>query len=405
VHSTPIPAPGIAVINGGSSSIKFGIFRPGRVLERTLEGTVALQGLNGATLTFTDHATTPPQHASLAIPAATAPARFLVEWMSSRPSIGGLQAVGHRVVHGLQHREPTLVTPALLQDLRRVQPFDPVHLPMEIELIEACSHCLPGLPQVACFDTAFHRDMPRVARQLPLPRRLEQQGVQRYGFHGLSYTWLMEELVRMGDPAALKGRVILAHLGSGASMAAVLNGRCIDTSMGFTPASGLPMGTRSGDLDPGLFGFLARTEQMTAARFDHMVNEESGLLGVSQTSSDVRRLLDLEAGDPRAAEALGLFCYQATKLIGAYAAALGGLDLLVFSGGIGENAPRIRERICASLGFLGISIDPGRNAINAGTISRDDPPVRLRVIHTDEEVIIARACATQLAALKKGNES
>jgi acetate kinase len=198
--------------------------------------------------------------------------------------------------------------------------------------------------------------------------------------------------------------VILAHLGNGASMAAVLNGHCIDTSMGFTPASGLPMGTRSGDLDPGLFAFLARNEQMTAAQFDHMANHESGLLGMSGTSPDVRQLLAIEARDPRAAEALALFCYQACKQIGAYAAALGGLDLLVFSGGIGENAPLIRERICASLGFLGIFIDPERNGASAATISRDDAPVRLRVIRTDEELIIARACAAQLAAMNQGNE-
>jgi acetate kinase len=207
----------------------------------------------------------------------------------------------------------------------------------------------------------------------------------------------MDELGRLGDPAASIGRVILAHLGSGASMAAVRNGRSVDTSMGFTPASGLPMSTRSGDMDPGLFSFLARTEQMTAARFDHMANHESGLLGIAQTSSDVRDLLELEARDPRAAEALALFCYQAKKLIGAYTAALGGLDTLVFAGGIGENAPLIRERICADLGFLGISIDPRRNARNAAVISPDGDRIRIRVIRTDEELTIARACMAQLA--------
>ena len=297
----------------------------------------------------------------------------------------------------MQHSEPMLVTPALLQELRAIQPFDPDHLPLEIELIEAFNRRHPGPPQVACFDTAFHRDMPPVAKLLPVPRRYGQQGVQRYGFHGLSYAYLMEELTRLGDPAATAGRLILAHLGNGASMAAVRDGRSIDTSMGFTPASGLPMGTRSGDLDPSLFDFLARSEHMSAAQFNHMANHESGLLGVSQTSSDVRELLALEAQDPRAAEALALFCYQAKKLVGAYIAALGGIDTLVFTGGIGANSPAVRERICTGLGFLGIEIDPQRNAGNAALISPDAGRVRLRVIRTDEEQVIARACVALLA--------
>ena len=205
-----------------------------------------------------------------------------------------VRAVGHRVVHGMKHTAPERVTPELLDELRRISPFDPDHLPREIELIEAFRQRHPKLPQVACFDTAFHRAMPRVARLLPIPRRYEAKGVQRYGFHGLSYAYLMEELARLGDPAATKGRVILAHLGNGASLAAVRDGKSIDTSMGFTPTAGLVMSTRSGDLDPGLVAYLARTEQMTAPQFDRMVNHESGLLGVSETSSDMRDLLARE---------------------------------------------------------------------------------------------------------------
>jgi acetate kinase len=387
----------IAVINGGSSSIKFALYRCGTSLERTLEGAVEISASNGVRLTFTDRTTIAPERATLDIPAGTSASAFLVDWMASRPAFAMVKVVGHRVVHGMQHSEPTLVTPALLQELRRIQPFDPDHLPLEIELIEAFSRRLPALPQLACFDTAFHRDMPRVAKLLAVPRRLEQHGVQRYGFHGLSYTFLVEELARLGDPAASTGRVVLAHLGSGASMAAVRDGRSIDTSMGFTPASGLPMSTRSGDLDPGLCDFLARTEQMTAAQFNHMVNHESGLLGVSQGSSDVRELLEREARDPHAAEALALFCYQAKKQLGAFAAALGGIDTLVFAGGIGENAPPIRARICAELGFLGLSIDQRRNEGNAAVISPDDARVTVRVIRTDEELMIARACVSQLA--------
>ena len=284
----------------------------------------------------------------------------------------------------------------MLSELHRITPYDPDHLPCEIELIEAFQQRHPKLPQVACFDTTFHRGMPRVAKLLPIPRRLEAKGVQRYGFHGLSYAYLMEELVRLGEVAATSGRVILAHLGNGASMAAVRDGKSIDTSMGFTPASGLPMSTRSGDLDPGLVSFLARTEQMSAAQFDHMVNHESGLLGVSEISSDVRDLLTKEGVDVRAAEAITLFCYQAKKWIGAFAAALGGLDTLVFAGGIGENAPLIRERICEGLGFLGVELDEQCNAKNAPLISPAAARVKVRVIRTDEELMIARSVARVL---------
>jgi acetate kinase len=231
--------------------------------------------------------------------------------------------------------------------------------------------------------------MPRVAKLLPIPRRFDAKGIQRYGFHGLSYAYLMEELTRRGDPAARKGRVILAHLGNGASLAAVRDGKSIDTSMGFTPTAGLVMSTRSGDLDPGLAPYLARTEQMTTSQFYKMVNHESGLLGVSETSSDMRDLLEHEQKDVRAAEAVALFCYQTKKWIGSFAAALGGLDTLVFAGGIGENAPVVRARICAGLDFLGLELDQARNANSAAKISNHASRITVRVIHTDEELMMA----------------
>jgi acetate kinase len=233
--------------------------------------------------------------------------------------------------------------------------------------------------------------MPRVASLLPIPRRYEAAGVRRYGFHGLSYEFLMEELARLGDPAATQGRVILAHLGNGASLAAVRDGKSIDTSMGFTPTAGLVMSSRSGDLDPGLVSYLARTEQMSATHFQEMVNNASGLLGVSEISSDLRDLLALEADDVRAAEAVALFCYQTKKWIGAFVAALGGLDTLTFAGGIGENAPLVRARICEGLSFLGIELDESRNAETADVISLDTSRVAVRVIRTDEELMIARS--------------
>ena len=315
----------------------------------------------------------------------------LMDWIEERSGHEALTAVGHRVVHGgPKYSDPQLITAEMLEDLHRLTPFDPEHLPEEILLTEAFHRRFPDLPQVACFDTAFHHDLPRVARLLPIPRRYEAQGVRRYGFHGLSYAFLMEELARLAGAEAAQGRVILAHLGNGASLAAVRDGKTVDTSMSFTPTAGVPMSTRSGDLDPGLAWYLASTENMSAKQFNEMVNFQSGLLGISETSSDMHDLLECEAQDVRAAEAVALFCYQVKKWIGAFAAALGGLDTLVFAGGIGENAPPIRERVCAGLGFLGLEFDGNRNAANKGVISTPGSRVAVRVIRTDEEQMIAR---------------
>ncbi len=280
--------------------------------------------------------------------------------------------MGHRVVHGgPKYSEPERITPEMVAELHNLQPFDPDHLPEEILLTEAFHYRFPNLVQVACFDTAFHHDLPRVAQLFPIPRRYEAKGVRRYGFHGLSYAFLMEELARIAGPQAARGRVILAHLGNGASLAAVHEGKSVDTSMGLTPTGGVPMSTRSGDLDPGLVWYLERTEKITAKKFNEMVNFQSGLLGVSETSSDMHDLLKRETVDVRAAEAVALFCYQVKKWIGAFAAALGGVDTLVFAGGIGENAPVIRARICDGLGFLGIELEEKRNLANAAVISTE----------------------------------
>ena len=299
--------------------------------------------------------------------------------------------MGHRVVHGgPKYSEPQRITPVMVKELHQLRSFDPEHLPEEILLTEAFFHRFPNLVQVACFDTAFHHDLPRVAQQFPIPRRYEALGVRRYGFHGLSYAFLMEELARIDGPEAAHGRVVLAHLGNGASLAAVHAGKPVDTSMGLTPTGGIPMSTRSGDLDPGLVWFLERTEKITAKRFNDMVNFQSGLLGISETSSDMQDLLGRETTDVRAAEAVALFCYQVKKYIGAYAAALGGLDTLVFAGGIGENAPKVRARVCEGLGFLGVELEETRNALNAARISPDSGRVAVHVIRTDEEYMIAK---------------
>jgi acetate kinase len=383
--------PRILTINGGSSSIKFALYRVDEPLQRRLYGKVDRIGLSGTNLTFHGPDGKPQPGLDFVASDHKSAANFLIDWLEKRDGFTSIVAAGHRVVHGMKHTAPELVSQELLDELHRIRPYDPEHLPREIELIETFRQRYPKLPQVACFDTAFHRTMPRVAKLLPIPRRFDAKGIQRYGFHGLSYAYLMEELTHLGDPAASNGRVILAHLGNGASMAAVRDGKSIDTSMGFTPTAGLVMSTRTGDLDPGLAPYLERTEQLSTKQFYEMVNHESGLLGISEISSDMRDLLACEAHDVRAAEAVELFCYQARKWIGAYAAALGGLDTLVFAGGIGENAPVIRARICAGLEFLGIEIDAKRNAANAGVISAAAGRVAVRVIHTDEELTIARS--------------
>lgn len=380
----------ILTINGGSSSIKFALFEAGDPLRRVFEGEIERIGLPEAALRVKGLGRADNFSRPMAAPDHTVAVGALMDWIEERLGQNSLTAVGHRVVHGgPKYSMPQRITAEMVEELHRLSPFDPEHLPEEILLTEAFHRRFPDLPQVACFDTAFHHDLPRVARLLPIPRRYEAQGVRRYGFHGLSYAFLMGELARLAGTEAAHGRAILAHLGNGASLAAVRGGKSIDTSMSFTPTAGVPMSTRSGDLDPGLVWYLARAEKMNAKQFNEMVNSHSGLLGVSEISSDMSALLKLETQDVRAAEAIALFCYQVKKWIGAFAAALGGLDMLVFAGGIGENAPTVRARICEGLGFLGIELDEHQNASNEGVISTAAGRVAVRVIHTDEGRMIA----------------
>ena len=392
----PARVPSLLAINGGSSSIRFALYRADETLQPGIYGKVDRIGLDNTTLNVADP--TGDRTESRPFPAAnhTSAAALLIQWLEENIELDYVRAIGHRVVHGMQHAAPQSITAELMEELHRISSYDPDHLPGEIALIEAFSKRLPHVLRVACFDTTFHHEMPRIARLLAIPRRYQNQGVRRYGFHGLSYAYLIEELHRLGDAAAQGGRVILAHLGSGASLSAVRDGRSIDTSMGFTPASGIPMGTRSGDLDPGLVTFLSRTEGMSIAQFYDMVNHQSGLLGVSGISSDLRDLVAREHVDSTAADAVALFCYEVKKCIGAYAAALGGLDTLVFSGGIGENAPLIRTRISEGLEFLGIELQQDRNERHAALISADTGRVAVRVICTNEELMIARSTYRQI---------
>jgi acetate kinase len=395
----------VLTINGGSSSIKFALFDTGQKLGRILAGTIERIGLPEAS--FVVKGLDEADNFTRSVTAAnhTAAVGLLMDWIEERIPRRELTAVGHRVVHGgPKYSEPQRITPEMVEELHQLQPFDPDHLPEEILLTEAFHRRFPDLVQVACFDTAFHHNLPRVAQLLPIPRHYEAQGVRRYGFHGLSYAFLIEELARVAGPQAARGRIVLAHLGNGASLAAVYEGKPVDTSMSFTPTAGLPMSTRSGDLDPGLVWYLARTEKITAKKFNEMVNFESGLLGVSETSSDMHDLLERETEDVRAAEAVTLFCYQVKKWIGAFAAALGGLDTLVFAGGIGENATAVRARICDGLGFLGIELEEKRNLASTAMISTEASRVAVRVIHTDEEWMIAKTVCRVLG-LAAGKEN
>ena len=400
----PTPTPLALTINGGSSSIKFALYAAGDPPRRLLGGQVERIGQPGSMLTAKDAQGTALPPSPIDASDHRKGAYALLDWVVKQVGRSALAAVGHRVVHGGIHLvEHQRVTPELIAELKRTQPLDLAHLPREIALIEAIHDRFPDLPQVACFDTAFHRDMPRVAQLLPIPRRYDAAGVRRFGFHGLSYSYLMEELRRTaGDEAA--GRVILAHLGSGASMAAVRGGHPVDTTMAFTPTAGLVMATRPGDLDPGLLVYMMRVEKKTPEQMDEFISHACGLIGVSETSPDMRDLVARRATDVRAAEAVDLFCYQARKWIGAYAAALGGVDTLVFAGGIGENCAPIRRRICAGLGFLGIELNPARNARNAPLISIAAGKAAVRVIHTDEELMIARSVARLLRLGKRGAE-
>ncbi len=396
--------PDILTINGGSSSIKFALYRTGEPLVQSLHGSVDRIGLPGTTLTFSD--ATGDQKGSLVLDSSAtgSASHSLIDWFEEQIDFSLIGGVGHRVVFGMKHTEPQRITQDLLDELHRIIPYDTDHMPAEVELIEAFGQRHPTLPQVACFDTAFHGTMPRVAKMLPIPRRFDAMGIRRYGFHGLSYAYLIEELARVAGTTTTQRRVILAHLGSGASLAAVREGKSIDTSMGFTPAGGLAMGTRPGDLDPGVAWYMMKSENLTPKQFNDLINHDSGLLGISETSSDMRDLLAKETDDVRAAEAVALFCYQAKKWMGAFAASLGGLDTVVFAGGIGENCPAVRWRICDGLGFLGIELDETRNAANEGVISTAAGRVVVRVIRTDEEQMIARSVCSTLGLFPAGEQ-
>jgi acetate kinase len=394
----------ILTMNRGSATLKSTLYEVGARNEAVLAISVAYSGGARARLKITDANGATLLDSSVKGTDSNAALQAMFAWLEKHEYLSGLKAAGHRLVHGgALYTEPQRITPKFLTALEKLVPLDPDHLPAAIKGIKFVARKFPKLAQVACFDTAFHSSLPTVAKMYALPRRFYDEGVRRYGFHGLSFEYIVGELRKI-DAKLAAGRVIVAHLGSGASMVALQDGKSVDTSMGFMPLEGLVMSARSGDVDPGLLLYLFAEKRLPAKEAGRVLNKQSGLLGVSGTTGDMRELLEKAPEDSHAAEAIDLFCYRAKKYIGAYAAALGGLDALVFTGGIGEHAPDIREHICSGLGFLGLRLDAAQNARNAPVISASDSRVNVRVIQTNEDLIIVQHVITALGEKTRGTQ-
>jgi acetate kinase len=384
-------------LNSGSSSLKFSVFEAGGEasekagegassgLQEVLSGSAENLGQPSAQFSWKRAGVSEKQTTSKALTDAKSALEAILQLLSAQ-QLPTPQAVGHRLVHGgPDHFEPEKVTEPLMRSLRDCIPFAPLHLPAELAVVEAIKSLRPQTPQVVCFDTAFHRRLPEVARRLPLPTSAVDNGLHRYGFHGLSCAYIVQHLGR-----ELPERCIIAHLGSGSSLTAVRNGLSVDTTMGLTPTGGVMMGTRSGDLDPGAILYLARQGNNIAA-LERALNHQSGLLGVSETTADMKKLLELRAHDARAKLAVEMFCYQVRKAIGALTTTLGGLDLLVFAGGVGEHAAPVRAEICQGLAHLGLEISSDFNDRAAPQIQSSTSRVTVRVVETDEDLMIAQA--------------
>ncbi len=400
--SYPSPTERILAINCGSSSLKFALYSfplsgnseaPEQV---QYTGSVERIGEPGAEFKVAAGAQSQPAAEVRKVPAEdhAAALHYVLDWLQLQTDGTMLTAVGHRIVHGgATYTMPQPITDGVIDTVRRLIPLAPLHLPIELAAIEVLRNRYPSLPQVACFDTAFHRTMPRIAQLYGLPRRILDGGVIRYGFHGLSYEYIVSELERESAAAGQtpdSQRLVIAHLGNGASMVAVRSGRSMDTTMGLTPIGGLVMSTRSGDLDPGILVYLQETGKLAPADLRATVEQNGGLLGVSGSSSDMQDLLARRKTDQYAAEAVELFIYTARKHLGALVTSLGGLDCLVFTAGIGEHSPPVRQGICNGLAYMGISLDPERNTAGDSIISTADSPVTIRVMQTNEELMIAR---------------
>src|SRR6185312_3248969 len=384
----------ILCLNGGSSSLKFATYRMDEAAEeRVFSGAIeAIRTASGRAWQKTSKAVVAEQSGNFPDHAAAIKTMFAA---LQQQGVKKLAAAGHRIVHGgPKFTAPQQIDDELKRALKELVPFAPLHLPSQLAMIDAVTTHYPDLPQAACFDTAFHSSMPEIARRFALPEKFWQQGIRRYGFHGLSYEYVVTKLGK-----ELGRRAIIAHLGNGASMVALKDGQPIDTSMGLTPTGGFMMGTRSGDLDPGVILYLLR-QGYSADQLEALLNHQSGLLGVSGQTSEMKTLLDHQSSDPAAALAVTMFSYQIRKFVGAFAAALGGLDTLVFTGGIGERAAQVRAEVCQGLEHLGIELDDGANAKSVAIISRSSSRCVVRVVETDEDLMIARHTRTVLLAAK-----
>jgi acetate kinase len=391
----------LLVLNSGSSSIKFALYSAARDPARLLHGMISGIGASpGFDAVDSNGRPLPAELPAAARPLThdTALAR-LFDWLARQQAGGQLRGAGHRVVHGGErYIEPCRIDAGVLAALEQLAPLAPLHQPHNLAAVHALMRLRPDLPQIACFDTAFHRSQPAVARKFALPRALTAAGVRRYGFHGLSYEYIAAVLpTHLGERA--EGRIVVAHLGAGASMCAMRARRCVATTMGFTALEGLMMGTRSGAIDPGVLFYLMREKSMTPADVEDLLYHRSGLLGVSEISGDMRDLL--ASSDPRAREAVELFCYRAARELGSLAAALGGLDALVFTAGIGERAAQVRAMICGQSEWLGVNLDETANREHRPVISAPGSRVAVCVIPTDEEIVIARHTYALLETPKK----
>lgn len=395
----------ILVVNSGSSSVKFAVFELASTEPRkVLSGALERIGLNQGRFFATDVQGGVLVDDRRMIANHLVALDLLLDWIDRQVSRSDLLAVGHRVVHGGEDAScPLLVTPALEARLSRLIPLAPLHLPHNLAGIIAVRIGRPDLSQVACFDNAFHSDLPRIARLTGLPRRCEEEGIRRYGFHGLSYEYVVEEVRRRDGDVAATERIIVAHLGNGASMAAIKDGRSVETTMGFSTLAGLPMGTRPGDLDPGVLLHLLIEKRMAPDALQRLLYNESGLLGLSGLSRNMADLL-FQQDVPEAAEAINFFCHHARRHLAGLTASLGGLDRLVFTGGIGANSPEIRSRICDGLAYLGLEIDTNRNVGLERVVSPDRSPVLIEAFKTDEELVIARHAQVLLNKKRVGRK-
>ena len=395
-------ADAILTLNAGSSSIKFALFARNAEISRQPELVGQIDGIGAAGgqaahLKVKDAAGRVTADTDLVLDGtAQSPQKAALDLLVAR--LHGSEAgwhiagVGHRIVHGAQEfSQPVVLDSAMVETLRGFSPLAPLHQPHNLAGVDALTTALPGIPQIACFDTAFHRSQPELAQLFALPRAITAQGVRRYGFHGLSYEYITEVLPRYLADGRANGRVIVAHLGNGASMCGMKDLKSQASTMGFTALDGLMMGTRTGNLDPGVLLYLMDYQKMDSKALTRLLYKESGLLGVSGISQDMRVLLESKA--PEAREAIDLFCYRIVREIGSLAAALGGLDALVFTGGIGEHGAPVREQVCAGLGWMGLTLNPVANAANATTISASDSRIAVCAIPTNEEWVIARHTA------------